>query len=145
MLDSSFGNWLSGFVDGEGCFGIYPAKSGHSTAIVNFSISLRDDDRNTIDMIQRELGVGRVQHQVRNGTSHPQSKFLITNTKELAEVLIPILDRYPLRTKKRQDYILFREAIMMRYETLNKTKNKVYWEKFYKLVERLKDVKNYVY
>ena len=43
-LDPRFGDWLAGFVDGEGCFRLHVERNGNYYAC-HFQIKLRRDDR----------------------------------------------------------------------------------------------------
>jgi hypothetical protein len=61
MYDDTFGHWLSGFTDGEGCFHgrVVPSRQ-KSSIIVSFSIALRADDLRILEEIRQALGVGGI-------------------------------------------------------------------------------------
>ncbi len=114
----SFGHWVSGFVDGEGSFdlklgcGKYPKAS--------FSISLRADDCDALVMICAYWGVGcvypgkarRVVYpNGREGVINPQALYKVAAAADLAGVLVPHFNRYPLRAKKARDFVIWSRAV----------------------------------
>jgi len=153
------GSWLSGIIDGEGCFRIQkPSKTsglGLSKSFAPvFTLSIRLDDRNIIDEIFRILETSKSLHiDSRTGDSNgpnanPAYKINIRDLPCLAFRLIPILERYPLRSKKQNDFILFKQAVNI---FLNKAqsgrKNMRYTEYERKTLEKLyhamQDIKKY--
>ena len=118
------GSWLSGLIDGEGCFRIQKPspKSGgglsKSYAPV-FNISLRDDDEATLRELCRIIGIGCHFH-IDNHTSpshkgmanpRPAYKIFIRDLPTLAYHLIPLLELYPLRSKKKRELPVFKLAV----------------------------------
>ena len=100
--------WITGFVDGEGCFNINIVqnknyKTGFSVE-VRFSIGLRAEDKPILELIKNNLNVGSV---IKEGSQI--FKFRLSSVKDL-EVLINHLDKYPLLTKKYADYILWKKV-----------------------------------
>lgn len=113
MNISQFSRWLAGFIDGEGSFQVYLDR--HYFARVMFRIRLHKDDTNVLQKIQKFLGVGRV---VLDGNS---CVFIISNVKELINVLLPFLETYKLYTSKWLDYIDFKKVLLFLSES-NTTK-----------------------
>ena len=105
--DSGFGYWLAGFIDGEGCFLV----KGHSrgTYAPSFQIKVRRDDRAALVAAQRFVGAGQVA-DVDGGESNPQARWVIQD-RDGCQRLVDVLDKYPLRAKKRLDYLSWREAV----------------------------------
>ena len=97
-----FSSWLAGFIDGEGSFQVFLDRV---YLRVMFRIRLHKDDINVLQKIQDFLGVGRV---VIEGNS---CVFIISNVKELINVLFPLLDKYNLYTTKWLDYIDFKKVV----------------------------------
>lgn len=113
MIDDSFGYWLSGFIDGEGCFAILQ-KGRFGSYICSFHITLRRDDeailRNIVDATQ----CGQVYRMsatpdAARPNAKPTSRWTVEKRAEVLS-LIRILDRYPLRAKKARDYAIWRES-----------------------------------
>lgn len=108
-----FGAWLSGFVDGEGCFMLlrHARPSGRIIRHARFLIALRQDDLPTLEAIQAYWGTGKIQVRKSYGNSQPQRFFAIWNRPILESVLIPHFGRYPLVAKKRRDYEIWKQGV----------------------------------
>ena len=114
-ITDAFGYWFSGFTDGEGCFAIGQDKRKSSCAQYNcqFSISLRDDDKEILKKIRDTLGFGKiyeklVYHSYRN--AQPQARFDVCSIRQ-CERLVKIFLKYPLLAKKRNDFEIWRQAV----------------------------------
>jgi hypothetical protein len=108
-MDDAFGYWFSGLTDGEGCFTL------NGTAVhvhPGFHIGLRGDDGGLIEEIYTQLGFGCVYHEKhdRPDGKRRQSRWA-ARTKSDCAALVEIFDRYPLRSKKARDYMIWREAV----------------------------------
>lgn len=110
LVEDAFGHWLAGFIDGEGCFFFHKKKGQFSPP--QFQLKLRDDDREILDECVRRTSLGRVIPVLRRGASKPQSKWLITKRADCV-ALVRLLDRCPLRAKKRRDFAIWREAVAL--------------------------------
>lgn len=123
-VDPSDGAWLSGLIDGEGCFRIQrpSPQSGNglskSYAPV-FNISFRTDDLPMLQEIRRIIGVNVHFHldlrtaelkRSRGSKANPAYKLYIRDLPTLAFHLIPTLELYPLRSKKRFELPVFKFA-----------------------------------
>lgn len=104
--------FITGFTDGEGCFGIFIQKSTTSklgvTIIPLFQIGLHKKDEQLLRDIQANLGgIGSI--------SYGQNMvfFKVQSLKQILAGIIPHFDKYPLITQKQADYLLFREIVMM--------------------------------
>ena len=104
--DAGFAYWLTGLIDGEGHFGIKAHARG--THAPHFAIKLRADERGTLERIRRSLGVGTISNERRE--PNPMVKYVIQD-KAGCQRLVDLLDKYPLRAKKQQDYWVWREAV----------------------------------
>ena len=109
----AFGNWFAGFVDGEGSFVIREQRGRHSTA---FQLRLREDDIAVLLSIKDHLNLGKIYREwPRRGRegyySKPKALWWV-QTKAGCMRLIDIFDRFPLRSKKAQDYVTWREAVL---------------------------------
>lgn len=106
--DAGFASWLAGFIDGEGCFTV----KGHSrgTYAPSFRIKLRSDDAGILEGIRRTVGIGTVSNIPGSGGSEDQVAWTVSD-KEGCQRLVDLLDKYPLRAKKRNDFLIWREAV----------------------------------
>jgi len=115
MYDDSFGHWFSGLVDGEGCFHARAhvrEKDGAHCLVVYFTVKLRADDTPMLEIVRDTLGVGRIYTYGEKLSACPQSDYRISHRKDLRKVLIPHFDKYPLRSKKRNDYEIWRQIVL---------------------------------
>ena len=110
------GEYIAGFIDGEGCFTITISK--HATkklgvdARLHFQIEVRSDDLEIIQSIQETLDCGKIYHlnYERYGWN-PHVELKVSSLGEITEKLIPFLNQYPLRAKKRFSYQYFLQAV----------------------------------
>lgn len=120
-ISDGFGNWFAGFFAGEGCFAIHARRQadGRLDRQMAIKVSLRDDDLSILQEIQRELGVGRIHRRVRSEreakNGNPIATLTVQRIADLAEVIAPLFDRYPLRAKKAREYPVWRAALMDQY------------------------------
>src|SRR4051812_31491650 len=118
----AFGHWLSGFIDGEAHFGLFvdPAKKGHNLPSYRtpFRLSLRDDDIAILRLIQSFWHCGTIKFGANANPTAPNSKpiayYSVHGLKDLKGILIPHFERYPLRAKKANDYILWKQGVELR-------------------------------
>jgi hypothetical protein len=110
------GNYVAGFIDGEGCFTIVISK--HKTkrlgvdARLHFQIEVRDDDRKIIEDIRETLDCGRIytlSYEKYGWNPHVELK--VSSLSEITNKLIPFLMLYPLRAKKKYSLELFQKAV----------------------------------
>jgi hypothetical protein len=139
-LDASFGHWLAGFTDGEGCFRIKTTNQG--TYQCRFSIGLRADDAPILFEIQDRLGgIGTLCHSGKNNARQEQWRWEV-NAKTHVAKLVDVYDAYPLRAKKAQDFAIWREAVQIWLRVEN---GKRYdWHEMAECAARLKACRQFV-
>ncbi len=107
MLDLD--SYVSGFVDGEGCFCVSFQPSVRHVlgweARPSFSVSQNADRAQLLYMLQQRWGCG----SIRPDRSDSTVKFEVRNLKELVETVIPHFERCPLVSAKQTDFVLFSE------------------------------------
>jgi hypothetical protein len=111
VLDD-YGNWLAGFIDGEGCFQIAQRGNQSKTWYCSFTIKLRDDDTELLEEAQRLTDWGHVRRYDGPSFSNPQSVWVIT-AKEECWALVEFLRAYPLRSRKRNDLFVWEKAVKL--------------------------------
>jgi len=100
--------FVTGFTDAEGCFGIYIYKNTkYKTnwfASLVFQISLHEKDRDLLEQIKIYFGVGGI-------SSHDSAalKYSVRSHKDM-QIIIDHFDKFPLMTKKLNDFKLFKLA-----------------------------------
>jgi hypothetical protein len=102
-------DYLTGFVDGEGCFSLSIYKQGKNLTGWQvkpiFSISLHNKDIKLLEAIQRTLKTGKI---YKHGVDSIQ--YRVSSLKNL-QIITNHFDSYPLITQKSADYLLFKQAI----------------------------------
>ncbi len=104
-------HYVSGFVDGEGCFSISLNRNdGHLPEVrLIFEIELRRDDEPILRQIQQSLGCGNIYHlnYERYQKWQPHVKLKVSNFADISQKIIPFFRQYPLQAKKRFDFARF--------------------------------------
>jgi hypothetical protein len=103
ISDKSFCEWLVGFTDGDGYFGIIKSRGSYR---LEFDISQSLYNLRVLYKIKSFLGYGSVTRI----ESKRSARLRITDRKVLANIIFPIFDKYPLLTSKEFNYIKFKEA-----------------------------------
>lgn len=144
-MDDAFGNWLAGFIDGEGTFAIHRQNIDrrHDTYGCKLIVKLRDDDREILDEIVRQTSIGSVIWK-KPGLSGRNSRAQVAwqvQSRSDCRAAVSILDEYPLRAKKARDYAIWREAVLLTAGLRNggnpSTMNAPIWRRMGELREEL--------
>lgn len=99
--------WLSGFIDGEGCF--YVGINTNKTMILGkqvlpeFVITQHNRDVKVLHAIKDYLKCGIVKRNNKEVMC-----YIVRNLKHLNEIIIPFLDKNNLITSKKFNYIKFK-------------------------------------
>lgn len=111
--------WFSGFLDGEATFNIIHRSQSF---LCDLRVKLRADDATVLREVHATLKCGGLYERLpcyssrmRNyhrGDNH-QALWTVQNRAENRHVIIPLLDRYPLHSKKARDYSFWREAVLL--------------------------------
>jgi hypothetical protein len=109
----AFGHWLSGFVDGEGHFGLGFQSKNTLTPKARFSIMLRADDRAILEAIRDYWDCGKLCRVAARERSNATMTFSVRAAQQLANIIVPHFERYPLRAKKARDFVLWRQGVLM--------------------------------
>jgi hypothetical protein len=120
--------WITGFVDGEGCFSIHFVrqphrlrrrgyKTGYQVAH-EFAVTQGARSLECLYMLKQFFGVGNV-YLNRRHDNHKEDlyRFSVARRNDLIETIIPFFRRHTLRTAKQHDFEKFVECVeMMRQE-----------------------------
>jgi hypothetical protein len=141
-----FGAWLSGFTDGEGCFRLY-LNGLTRTPAAAFVIALRDDDKNVLALIRSFLSCGSVNIKKRILPSKPQATFRVDRIADLATLIVPHFERFPLVAKKAMDFGLWKQGVSLIY-AVNHRPIRLRWTKedrqqFYDIQDSLCEQRRY--
>ena len=104
--------WITGFVDGEGCFHIgistHPEMSGGIQILPEFTVVQHKRDVQVLFALKAffQCGVVRVNHGDRMA-------FRVRKLQHLSEIIIPFFMKHKLKTGKRIDFEKFRDVVLM--------------------------------
>ena len=102
-------NFVTGFVDGEGSFGVNIRKSPkHKVGwevLISLQIYLHPKEQNLLEKIRVSLGVGKLY----KGDNSIELR--VQSIKDITNVIITHFDKYPLLSQKRADFELFKQVI----------------------------------
>lgn len=105
-------NWLAGFIDGEGCFNIniVKAQSNKTGYQVKARFILAQHSRDIILMqkLLEYLGCGTLSDE-----SNKYIYLTVSKYSELKDIIIPLLNKYPLQGAKKLDFFLFCDLIKL--------------------------------
>ena len=107
--------WVSGFVGGDGGFSIY-VRSVNDYALkekvyCRFHIAQHSKDLELMQMFVQFFGCGKV--EVRSNIRTPRCDFIIQDTSFLLEKVVGHFDLYPLFNLKHEDYLCFKQALLL--------------------------------
>jgi hypothetical protein len=110
--------WITGFVDGEGCFSIHVVRQphrqnrrgyktgfqvGHQFVVTQGAKSIK-----SLLLMENFFGVGRL-HENRRRDNHKEDlyQYVVSKRIDLLETIIPFFQQFPLRTSKQFDFEKF--------------------------------------
>lgn len=113
-------NWVTGFVDGEGCFHISlftiknRKRKWHSQACFKIGLHIKDKDL----LLQIKSFFGEIGTIFINNTLVTYS---VRSLNEIVKVIIPHFEKYPLITQKQSEFIIWKMIVelMSKDEHLN--------------------------
>ena len=116
-VTDEFGYWFSGLFDGEGCFLFKNTRHGVETPKPKIRVALRHDDRAVLEYIHQQLGCGKEYRVPPNAKTHTKEarEYRVHKISDLAEVIIPLFEHYPLHTKKAHEFQLWKGLVSIRY------------------------------
>lgn len=111
--DVQLASYVSGYVDGEGCFSVSLSPrcqlaTGWEVR-PSFSVSQNDDRSSFLYDMQRYFECGAI----RPDRSDKTLKFEVRSLRDLLRTVIPHFQRFPLRSEKQQAFVLFAEICQM--------------------------------
>jgi LAGLIDADG endonuclease len=116
--------WITGYVDGEGCFSINLIRQphrhnrrGYKTGFQvahEFAVTQGASSVESLHLLMKFFGVGNVYINKRydNHKEH-MYRYCVRARKELVKTIIPFFDQYPLRTSKQGNFLKFAECMRL--------------------------------
>ena len=125
--------YISGFVDGEGCFSVsirpHPTVRYGSKCIIGpvFQIYQHRDNLALLEKIRGFFGCGTITSK---GPRSQVMTYAVSGRRDLETAIIPFFDRHPLHSTKHHDFLKFREVVISMQRKEHRTE-----EGFRKIVE----------
>lgn len=112
-------SYMTGFVDGEGCFSIsFNFRKRLRTNIEvrpSFSVSQHRRNLGVIKFLYKYFQCGGIRFSRRDSNY----KYEVRNISDLVEIIIPHFEKYPLRTSKTEDFAKFAKICRMMKRNLH--------------------------
>ena len=115
--------YISGYIDGEGCFSISFSKRdkflvGWETK-PSFSVSQNEDRAQILFLMQEFFECGFI----RRDYSDKTLKYEVRSLSDLINKVIPHFKKYPLVSAKQRDFKFFEKVCLLMQKQLHKNKN----------------------
>lgn len=102
--------WFTGIIDGDGSFGIILQRRKRLSVSFEMKITQHWHSADLLFIIKDFIGCGSV---VIDNRKEKTLKYHVTNLIDIKESLIPLLEKNPLLTSKRLDYLDFKKVVNM--------------------------------
>jgi len=102
-------DWVTGFVDAEGCFSVIIeiSKILKRKVRISFEINLHEKDKYILYKIKSFFGVGAVYIR----SDRKLAVYRVTNVNYIKDIIIPHFTKYPLISRKRIDFLLWSKVV----------------------------------
>jgi hypothetical protein len=102
--------WITGFVDGEGCFHVginkQPVMSSGFQVLPEFTVVQHERDVQILHALKGYFGCGVIRRN-----HGDRMAYRVRSVDHLRQHIVPHFIKHPLKTKKRQDFIKFRRIL----------------------------------
>ena len=104
--------WITGFVDGEGCFHVginpHPEMTAGVQVLPEFTVVQHERDVQVLHALKAyfQCGVVRVNHGDRMA-------YRVRSVKHLLQCIVPFFVKHPLKTQKNVDFLKFRDVLLV--------------------------------
>ena len=104
--------WITGFVDGEGCFHVGIAKHPEMTAgfqvLPEFTVVQHERDVQILHALKNHFGCGVVRKN-----NSDRMAYRVRGKEHLLKIIVPFFQKHPLVSKKRIDFEKLRTVLLM--------------------------------
>ncbi len=108
-LRRELANYISGYVDGEGCFSVSFSRREKLRigweVKPSFCVGQNYDRREVLDLMHEYFGCGHI----RRDWSDRTLKYEVRKSEDLLKKVIPHFETFPLKSAKQQDFLRFAE------------------------------------
>jgi LAGLIDADG DNA endonuclease family protein len=102
--------WITGFVDGEGCFHVginaHPDLACGYQVLPEFTVVQHERDAQVLHALKAHFGCGVVRKN-----HGDRMAYRVRGKEHLLERIIPFFEKHPLKTRKRVDFAKFRRIV----------------------------------
>jgi len=152
-IPDDFGHWFAGFVDGEGCFYAGSHEQKHKkyhkyykSMTMLFVLQQRADDLPLLERIRDTLKCGGINSgRGRTGNQMPTYRYTVGKQSDLRKIIIPLFDKFPLRSKKDRDYKCWAHIVRAFDKQRGRVITPQEWARYQRATEALKAVRAYDY
>ena len=104
--------WIVGFVDGEGCFHVsvnaHPEMSAGAQVLPEFTVVQHERDVQVLHALKAYFGCGVVRKN-----HGDRMAYRVRGHEHLSKNIVPFFEKHLLKTRKRVDFIKFREIVTL--------------------------------
>ena len=104
--------WVTGFVDGEGCFYVginaHPEMAAGFQVFPEFTVVQHERDVQVLHALKAFFGCGVVRSN--HGS---RMAYRVRSQEHLLQRIIPFFEQHRLRTKKHVEFLKFRDVLLM--------------------------------
>ncbi len=104
--------WITGFVDGEGCFHVgvsrHPGTKAGVQILPEFTVVQHERDAQLLHALKAHFGCGVVRRN-----RGDRMAYRVRNREHLLRRIVPFFVEHPLKSKKRVDFQKFRRVLLM--------------------------------
>lgn len=107
--------YITGFVDGEGCFSVTIQKSNNVKlgiqVIPEFHVSQHQNRTEVLEEIKRVLGCGYIKANNPQNPKDLTSVYVVRNLKDIQNKVVPFFRKFPFISIKQHDFKKFAEVV----------------------------------
>lgn len=150
-MDKLSGDYIAGFVDGEGCFYLNYTKEikykrkrkpVYWRWVVYFYINVKEDDIEILKKIKDTLACGKIFH-LKSKNHSLMVMYSVQNINDVYTKVVPFFRKYNLYAKKKHDFELWTKAVEIIYKHSKKSyknsKSKPYTQKENRILIKLRN------
>ena len=119
--------FISGFVDGEGCFSITIQKSRNVKlgvqVIPEFHVSQHQRRAEVLEAIKGKFGCGYIKPNNPNNPRDLTSVYVVRNLADIRNKIVPFFKKFPLFSSKQKDFEKFAKVVSAMSKGEHLTKN----------------------
>lgn len=117
--DNITGEFIAGFVEGEGCFSLNYQTTGKNRCVwlrPMFFIGLNIRDKELLEKIRDKIGCGRIYILKASGKykydkKHNEARLCVYRKEELQNIVIPFFEKYQFHGSKKIAFDVFKKIM----------------------------------